>query len=796
MKQYDESAIGELEDIDHMRLRPSAYIPNTGNKGIFTIIREIVDNSVDELSVVGSGLIHVIMFVNKDQSNFEVVVYDTGRGVPIGKMISVFSSSKVSGKFSTDHYQFSGGLFGFGSTVCLALSSWFRAISMKNGDIGDTTMRYDNIPKEPIIVSNKYQMSGTIVSFSPDKTIFNTINDFINNYENILINYLQQLSLFANYQIKFTLVEHSIPTRVKKNDTYTYVDYIHSIINNKADYDSYLLDKDNFIKQYFNVNKTWDSFYNLSGVSEDGKLIINGCIYFNTKVNFNNQKNKLTLVNNLIFDDNNSLHINLLIKFIKYHVGELITDNKAVKDFFINIYKLPIWFVLDVKFSGAQFSGFAKISFDDNKFTIPYNTLLFKIFTRDVFNDIYNTLKDHIDIQYSKYNNSDFKPINTKNLLAKLNRPTKFRNCLTSDKSRTELFLVEGDSAKNDQDRDPDFQATYTLGGKPFNGLTVPTKIEEAVNNIKRNKIFEDIIRIINIVPGSDKLDNLNFNKIMIMADADTHGYHITNIVIGNLYLLCPKLINEGHLYIVMPPLLSMSFKDKNHIYIRNKKELNVVLAYSVYYRYLEIEIENQHKSYVLSREAFVVFCELIIKIGDELRRLSEEYSIPALLLEQLALLTSYINIENPDVNTIQNMLGCEVRHVRPSNLLIFSIGSEDIIVPLNQISELIYTRILPLYREFYYGKNKIYVTTKNTDTFKRSPTSISQLCDIFDKLNNMFHTERYKGLGSMPAADKVINCTNPTTRRIIQITNIGDIDTIFDMLGSDPTERKKLMIS
>ena len=378
--------------------------------------------------------------------------------------------------------------------------------------------------------------------------------------------------------------------------------------------------------------------------------------------------------------------------------------------------------------------------------------------------------------------------------MSRLNRPNKFNDCSTTDREAAELFLVEGDSAKSDQDRDSTFQASYTLGGKPFNGLTDLAHLSESINKIKGNAIFQDIIRILNITPGSNDLKGLNFWKTFIMADADTHGYHITSIVIGNLWAICPALINEGHVYVTMPPLYSLNIKGNKPIYIRNSTELNATLAYHVYYRCLDITVKSEKYSKVLAREEFVAFSELVTRIGEELDRLSTEYMIPALLLEQLSLLTNHLNLKHPNVTELQKWLGCEVKYVKHGHLLIISIGSEDIVVPLNQITELIYARILPMYREFYYGRTKIFATTKNSSALKETPTTIIQLNEMFKKLSGMFTIKRYKGLGSMPAGVTLENCTAPSTRRVYQISNIGDVDVIFDMLGDSSHARKKLM--
>lgn len=792
MQTYNENSIVELDDISHIRLRTSAYLPNTGGEGLMTLVREILDNSVDECEYLEKGQIDAIMLVNHDKTSFQFIVQDDGRGIPAEKLISVFASARVSGKFSNDHYRFSIGSFGVGATVCCSLSQFFRAITLNQTVIADAIIPYDNIPDCTINSENRTGRTGTTVIFSPDTTIFHEIQEFIQNPYR-LMEYFAHHSLFGKYRIRFFYLEESVTRDFTTASTQQALRYIEEIIQTVPIFDNQNFNKEAYVTEYFGIQgKT--QVYSIQGINFDNTLRIEGSMLFTFQNITATQKTKLAFVNNLLFDDNASLHTSILIKILKQRIAPFILD-KNVRNFFLDHYKLPMFIVLDVKFSSAQFSGLAKTSFKDHAFRQPYHKLLNTLLTQEMIHSIYQLIGEHITVQYNRFTNSEFKPSTTmRNLLSRLNRPEKFDNCSTTDRDIAELFLVEGDSAKSDQDRNSVFQASYTLGGKPFNGLTSVDRLTESVNAIKKNKVFQDIIRILNITPGSNDLSNLNFGKVFIMADADTHGYHITNIVIGNLYALCPALIEEGRVYVTIPPLYSLNIKGSDPIYIRNVDELNTTLAYHVYYRCIDIAIQSERYDRVLTREEFVAFSEIVIKIGDELDRLSTEYMIPDVLLEQLSLMTNHLNLAEPDINVIRDWLGCEVRYVKDGHLLIVSIGSEDIVVPLHQITELIYSRILPMYREFYYGKTRLFVTTKNSDLYTKSPTTIVQLNDIFKKLSGMFQIQRYKGLGSMPPADRSKNCLNPSTRRVYQITNIGDIDTVFAMLGDDPMYRKKLI--
>ena len=792
-KEYNEDSIKTISDFDHMRTRPSGYIPDTAELGQMYLLKEIIDNSIDELDLIkNNGVLEVFIFKSQTRSTYQVAVLDNGRGIPIGKLIESFSSAKCSGKFDTDSYQFSTGTFGIGSTVVVALSSWFRAITLNKAIIGDTTIHHTSIPKEISTTTNHTGTTGMVVMFEPDGTIFSQVSDFMADYSK-LTEYLTQLGLFASYSARLTIIDNEIPTEVRNGSTLQVMDYINECRMTPPVYDSLRLDKNAYINSFFEITKPWTNKYSFNYAKEDGTLYADLNMLVLTKSNINNNT-KLTFVNNILFTNSNSLHISMLYQHAKDKLVQLIPDNN-IKEFFKTKYRLPIWLVIDIKYAGAQFAGMAKLSFSDTSFKKPYKAVLNKFFTDELVKDLYGVIEGHIISNYNKFSNKNLKVTDMRHLLTQLNNPTKFNDCSTSDRDKAELLLAEGDSACSDADRDSEFQATYTLGGKPFNGLTTLSKLSEASNNIKANKIFQDIIRITNITPGSNDLDKLNFGKILIMADADTHGYHITNIVIGNLYALCPALIEEGHVHVVVPPLYCLNVKGhKETMYVRNTTELNAALAHQVYYRCFDITIESNQYRKILTRAEFMAFAEIVNKIGNVVKMLSVEYFIPAAILEQLSLMTGHLNLRNPNIAEIKKWLGYDAKYVSSSNILILSVGNDDIIVPLTSVTDLIYKRILPLYREFYYGKTRIYVTTKLTDAMKDRPISIVQLFEMFGTLQSLFKVRRNKGLGSMDENDRKYSCVNPATRRTYQITSIGDLNKIFNCLGSDPKYRKQVV--
>ena len=803
---YSEDSIKHLAKLDHIRHRPTGYITDVGVGGQFHIIKELIDNSIDELENFRNspdGLLEISMFKDLVNKKYQILVSDNGRGIPIDKLIDVFTNPNTSGKFDTSSYKFSAGTFGIGAKATTALSDFFRVIVMKNGVLADATIHHSNIPDQPLKYDNFTNIeSGSFVLFEPDASIFEDIEEFSHSGFLRIEEFLSQLSLFSKYRIVFKVFNVGVSDSIKNSTTDRFVEFLllcrsTSSITNVV-FDNNRFDREKYIKEFFTLNKNFEFKQLLEdNSSDDLKYTIDvRCIKTHNMPN----NTKLTFVNGIMFTDGNSFHIQSTIAYIKEQLAKLIPEQK-MKDFFISQYKLPIWLIMDVKFSGAQFSGTIKHQFRDIAFKKVFDKSMHKLFDSSVIiKDLYDLLDEHIVAAFNRFSNNDLIVKNVSNMLMRLNHPKKFSDCNTSERDKAELFLVEGESAKSDQGRDSEYQATYILSGKPLNALTSQDKMFDSLDNLRKNKIYQDIIRILGIVPGSNDLSSLNFGKTFITTDADVHGYHIASILLSNLYILSPALIEEGRIYVVMPPLYGIKVKgSKELLYVRNTKELNATLAYHLYYKCLDIYIEsNAYNKQKLNIEEFVAFSEIVELVGEVITNLSKEYAIPAVILEQLSLMTVMLNrsLLDADIELFEKAFGCKVKYHKESQVLILIIGSEDIIIPLYNINDLIYKKILPLYKDFFYMKMRIYATTKRTDHMNISPVSIVQLFQMFNEMKKLFSIERYKGLGSMNPKDRSKTCINKETRRTFQITTIGDIDTVFNMMGTDSTTRKELVLA
>lgn len=806
-KVYTEKDIKHMESLDYIKLRSTAYIQDVSVDGHYQLIKELIDNSIDELEEIKLSNNTISIYLIHDKSSYTIAVYDNGRGIPINKLKDVFTQLHTSGKFDTNSYKFSAGTFGVGATATVALSSKFRAISFRGNKLGELSVidgkdilfnKYDNFLKESY-------PHGTLTLFKPNKSILIDENKFKEYGYLLILDFIKIISLFSKFSIRFYNVINN-RLNLFNADIVTLIERLNKFsIPENTLFDSSMFDRNDYITKRF---KSHEYEYFIEYPS-DHSLIDD--LYFSIEIignlshQINYSNNKITLVNNIPFFENNNLHIKLFLKLIKIELAKKYSDAN-MKSYILNDYKLPISFLMNIKFKGAQFSGTIKHLFKDVNFKTPFTNALLNIFENtDFINNFYEFIKEDVVEKYNIFNNNQFIKVKTnKQLLLELNRPDKFSNCSTTDRSKAELFLAEGASAKSDKGRNSELQAIYALGGKPFNSLTIQENIKTSIEKLKKNEIFQDIIKLIGIIPGSNSLNNLNYDKIFITADADAHGYHITNIIISNLYALCPALINEGHLYMVIPPLYGLKLRDKkNTLFIKDNFELISVLAENIYYKIFSVSLKfvvngKSSMSKILDKKEFIAFSHIVFELGSLIETISNQVHIDPIILEQLCTLTGIF--DKLDLYENQQMMkkaffADQIQYDKINNIIKISIGYDDIIIPLTGLSTIIYDTLLPKMNEFYYNNMELKLTSKKNNLYKNSTTSISFLYKLFTSLkDHFFEIERYKGLGSMSSEDRFLSCIDINNRNDFKISTIGDIDRIFQIMGNSSRWRKEFL--
>ena len=537
MAKYDESSIKILEGLEAVRKRPGMYIGSTDKRGLHHLIWEIVDNAIDEV-INGYGK-KIKIILNKDGS---VTVEDEGRGVPVGMHSSGMSTPEViytvlhaGGKFEEGGYKVSGGLHGVGASVVNALSKWMEINIKRDGYEYFISFEDGGKLKQSLTKLDKTNKTGTKVTFMPDDTIFSTVNfSFTTVCER-----MQECA----FLLKGLTVE------------------VEDVLDNK--------------KEIFNYEKGLEAFVDYLN---DGKTPLHKSVFFegvkdkiNVEVAFQYtdtySENIISFVNNVKTNDGGT-----------HEVGFKTAITKVFNDYARNNGYLK---AKDKNFEGPDTrEGLTAII----SLQIPEDLLQFEGQTKGKLGTpIARNVVDNIVTQKLQFFLEENKASATK-ILEKMvksrnvreaarkardearqgkdkNKKERFTNgkltpAQTKDPKRNELFLVEGDSAGGTAKtgRNRKFQAILPLRGKVLN--TEKAKLDE----ILKNEEINTLIYTIGAGIGSDfKIEDCNYDKVIIMTDADVDGSHIQVLLLTFFYRYMKPLIEHGKLFIAIPPLYKIS---------------------------------------------------------------------------------------------------------------------------------------------------------------------------------------------------------------------------------------------
>ncbi|HEL1629449.1 TPA: DNA topoisomerase IV subunit B [Streptococcus suis] len=539
INNYNDDAIQVLEGLDAVRKRPGMYIGSTDGNGLHHMVWEIVDNAVDEaLSGFGD---RIDVTINKDGS---LSVSDRGRGMPVGMHATgkstvevIFTVLHAGGKFGQGGYKTSGGLHGVGSSVVNALSSWLEVEITRDGAVYKQRFEQGGKPVTTLekIGTAPKSKTGTKVTFMPDDTIFSTTDFKFNTIAERL-----KESAFLLKQVTMTLKDE----RIGEQEEYHYENGVQDFVS------------------YLNEDKeTLTPVLYFEG--EDAGFQVQVAMQYNDGYS----DNILSFVNNVRTKDGGTHETGLKLAITKA-MNDYARKTNLLKEKDKNLegsdYREGLSAVLSILVpeEHLQFEGQTKdklgsplarpvvdgIVSDKLTFFLLENGELASNLVRKAIKarDAREAARKARDeSRNGKKNKKD------KGLLSGKLTPAQSKN-----PAKNELYLVEGDSAGGSakQGRDRKFQAILPLRGKVIN--TAKAKMAD----ILKNEEINTMIYTIGAGVGSDfTLEDVNYDKIIIMTDADTDGAHIQTLLLTFFYRYMRPLVEAGRVYIALPPLYKMS---------------------------------------------------------------------------------------------------------------------------------------------------------------------------------------------------------------------------------------------
>ena len=558
---YDAASIEVLEDMEHVRLRPGMYIGGKDDRALHHMVAEIIDNSMDE-AVAG----HASWIEVEHHANGHISVRDNGRGIPVGMhpklpnksaLEVIFCTLNSGGKFSGDSYQTSGGLHGVGSSVVNALSDHLRVEVARNKEL--YAMEFSRgVPQGPLAkIGAAPNRRGTSVTFHPDPQIFGALQ-------------LKPHRLFKMARSKaylFSGVEIRWKSHIPDGDTpmeATFrfpgglADYLGESLTGATTYaDKPFAGKVNFTEKY-NIPGSVEWAINWTP-SRDGFIQS----YTNTVPTPEGGTHEAGFWT-------------AILKGIRAY-GELVKNRKAElitrDDMMTGGCALISIFIREPQFVGQTKDRLA---------------------TEEAAKYVEGAVRDHFDNWLASDTKSagailDFlvlraeerlrrrqeKETARKTATKKLRLPGKLTDCTAKNREGTELFIVEGDSAGGSAKgaRNRENQALLPLKGKILNVLGA------ASNKLHENSEIRDICEALGVQMGTKfKVDDLRYDKIIIMTDADVDGAHIAALLMTFFFTQMRPLIDQGHLYLACPPLYRLT-QGAKRLYVADDVEKEYWLA-------------------------------------------------------------------------------------------------------------------------------------------------------------------------------------------------------------------------
>ena len=554
---YDETQIQVLEGLEAVRKRPGMYIGSTGPRGLHHLVYEIVDNAIDE------ALAGYCTHIETEILEGDVIrVTDNGRGIPVGihpkmgipAVTVVYTILHAGGKFGGEGYKVSGGLHGVGASVVNALSEWL-IVEVKNGEHIYQQKFARGVAQGDLQIIGDTEETGTRVTFKPDGEIF---EELVYDYETLHTRLREQA--FLNAGVRMTITDWRTPDG--PSDSMCYEGGIRSFVE--------------FIHQRRGLEALHEDVIYMKGDSGDNVAEV--------AMQYNDSYNELLLsfANNINTGEGGT-HEDGFKQALTRVLNAYARKNNLLKDSDKNLSgedcREGLTAIISVKLREPQFEGQTKGKLGNTEMRQVVSAIVTDKLTT-YFEENPQVARTIIEkaITASRAAEAARKAreaTRRKSPLEGVGLPSKLKDCSERNNERTELFIVEGDSAGGSASdgRDRRFQAILSLWGKMLN-------VEKArLDKVYSNEKLLPIIAAVGCGIGEDfDASKIRYNKIIIMADADVDGSHIRTLLLTFFFRHMRPLIELGHVYIAQPPLYKVS-RGKQFHYAYTEAERDACIA-------------------------------------------------------------------------------------------------------------------------------------------------------------------------------------------------------------------------
>ena len=783
---YDSSNIKVLKGLEAVQKRPGMYIGDTDDgSGLHQMIFEVMDNSIDEALAGHCDTISAT--IHEDQS---VTVVDNGRGIPVDEHPDEKKSAAevimtvlhAGGKFDDDSYKVSGGLHGVGVSVVNALSESLDLTVYKNGKI--YTQQYLNSkPTEDLKVTGKTELSGTKITFKPSKNYF-TLTSYNSD---VLRRRFKELA-FLNSGITINFEDE----RKAIEESYKYdggiIEYIKEITKKKTlIHDEPIYFKTESKKIAIEISLVWSNTY---------------------------QEDILCFTNNIPQRDGGA-HLAGFKSSLTKSVRSVIERQPGHKKDKFEITgedaREGLTAIISVKMSDPKFSSQTKEKLVSSEVKgvveSSLNKKIFEFFEenpkelKSIIAKVYQAAKAREEARKAK------ELIRRKDPLSIGNLPGKLADCQEKDPTKTELFIVEGDSAGGSakQARDRRTQAILPLKGKILN-----TQRAQDHKVLSSTEIASLITALGCGFNDECDIKNLRYGKIIIMTDADVDGAHIRTLLLTLFQTKMKPLFEHGNIYIAQPPLYKIK-KGKTQKYLKDDEGLSdfinhdISSTYKIITNKLELGQEDSYKllsSYSKMKEVLSQFSSKRDRLLLHYLAFFEPMTTEILhnkeqIKKWCKSFQTYLNANIPINITFEIKTNTEISEDKSYSILI------------SKKANGVNTALEPLHKHFFSSDSYIDLSNLALNLYGKSDFSYNDsnggsnnnltLSDCFDILiqasKKTITLQRYKGLGEMNPNQLEETTMNPKSRSLLRVLPLDEGNQVFEELMGDDVEMRKQFI-